>query len=283
MNKPWSFLPLLSRAVATVLGRGVLTRSASLEWRRAVLRLKRQSPANSTATASTTPTTSLVSGNYMHLSKGSGIGKTKACSWAGFTAIHFNVSDMWACELLFLLMKHLPADWSTCQLSDRAVCGNGIKTRMLDCVRSDGKSVDLKFCKEVSRVAFPRKAIFIFILLFEKDCVNNTLFSLAAGPGEEVADECFLCCGMSRQLPAVWLVTMVRVHPHLWVGRYVLVVLSAAVFPCYSSLALQVEVSHNKLLHKLFFARVTYEQPHGDLIVSDTKPAAHNFTAPIMF
>uniref|UniRef100_A0A4W6CEH6 Thrombospondin type-1 domain-containing protein 7A n=1 Tax=Lates calcarifer TaxID=8187 RepID=A0A4W6CEH6_LATCA len=35
-------------------------------------------------------------------------------------------------------------DWSTCQLSDRAVCGNGIKTRMLDCVRSDGKSVDLR-------------------------------------------------------------------------------------------------------------------------------------------
>uniref|UniRef100_A0A3P8VNT9 Thrombospondin type-1 domain-containing protein 7A n=1 Tax=Cynoglossus semilaevis TaxID=244447 RepID=A0A3P8VNT9_CYNSE len=40
-------------------------------------------------------------------------------------------------------------DWSTCQLSDRAVCGNGIKTRMLDCVRSDGKSVDLKYCKEL--------------------------------------------------------------------------------------------------------------------------------------
>uniref|UniRef100_A0A665WD16 Thrombospondin type-1 domain-containing protein 7A n=1 Tax=Echeneis naucrates TaxID=173247 RepID=A0A665WD16_ECHNA len=40
-------------------------------------------------------------------------------------------------------------DWSTCQLSDRAVCGNGIKTRMLDCVRSDGKSVDIKFCKEL--------------------------------------------------------------------------------------------------------------------------------------
>ncbi|XP_064856159.1 thrombospondin type-1 domain-containing protein 7A-like [Oncorhynchus nerka] len=41
-------------------------------------------------------------------------------------------------------------DWSTCQLSANAVCGNGIKTRMLDCVRSDGKSVDLKFCKELS-------------------------------------------------------------------------------------------------------------------------------------
>ncbi|KAK6491401.1 thrombospondin type-1 domain-containing protein 7A-like [Huso huso] len=40
-------------------------------------------------------------------------------------------------------------DWSTCQLSEKAVCGNGIKTRMLDCVRSDGKSVDLKYCKEL--------------------------------------------------------------------------------------------------------------------------------------
>ncbi|XP_069067932.1 thrombospondin type-1 domain-containing protein 7A [Pleurodeles waltl] len=40
-------------------------------------------------------------------------------------------------------------DWSTCQLSEKAVCGNGIKTRMLDCVRSDGKSVDLKFCEEL--------------------------------------------------------------------------------------------------------------------------------------
>nr|XP_020855680.1 thrombospondin type-1 domain-containing protein 7A isoform X4 [Phascolarctos cinereus] len=41
-------------------------------------------------------------------------------------------------------------DWSTCQLSEKAVCGNGIKTRMLDCVRSDGKSVDLKYCEELS-------------------------------------------------------------------------------------------------------------------------------------
>ncbi|XP_031644645.1 thrombospondin type-1 domain-containing protein 7A [Oncorhynchus kisutch] len=40
-------------------------------------------------------------------------------------------------------------DWSTCQLSERAVCGSGMKTRMLDCVRSDGKSVDLKFCEEL--------------------------------------------------------------------------------------------------------------------------------------
>lgn len=63
-----------------------------------------------------------------------------------------------------LLMKSLPADWSTCQLSDRAVCGNGIKTRMLDCVRSDSKSVDLKFCKEVGCAEFPVKATVILSL-----------------------------------------------------------------------------------------------------------------------
>ncbi|XP_061597146.1 thrombospondin type-1 domain-containing protein 7A [Cololabis saira] len=40
-------------------------------------------------------------------------------------------------------------DWSTCQLSENAVCGNGIKTRLLDCVRSDGKSVDVSFCQEL--------------------------------------------------------------------------------------------------------------------------------------
>ncbi|XP_078454669.1 thrombospondin type-1 domain-containing protein 7A-like [Lampetra planeri] len=38
-------------------------------------------------------------------------------------------------------------EWSTCQLSERAVCGQGSRTRMLDCVRSDSKSVDLKHCE----------------------------------------------------------------------------------------------------------------------------------------
>ncbi|XP_075922309.1 thrombospondin type-1 domain-containing protein 7A isoform X2 [Petromyzon marinus] len=38
-------------------------------------------------------------------------------------------------------------EWSTCQLSERAVCGQGSRTRMLDCVRSDSKSVDLKYCE----------------------------------------------------------------------------------------------------------------------------------------
>lgn len=55
----------------------------------------------------------------------------------------------------FLCYFVFHADWSTCQLSERAVCGSGMKTRMLDCVRSDGKSVDLKFCEEVCVLLFP--------------------------------------------------------------------------------------------------------------------------------
>ncbi|KAK6483033.1 thrombospondin type-1 domain-containing protein 7B-like isoform X2 [Huso huso] len=40
-------------------------------------------------------------------------------------------------------------DWSTCQLSDNAVCGQGTRTRLLDCVRSDGKPVELRYCKQM--------------------------------------------------------------------------------------------------------------------------------------
>lgn len=141
MIKSWSSA-ILSHAVGTVLGRGRLTRSASLEMGRCVLRPKRQSPANRTATASITPTTSPVRLHTLNM----------------VLVVH---EAAWLCELLFL-MKRLPADWSTCQLSDRAVCGYGIKTRMLDCVRSDSKSVDLKFCKEVGCVAFPIRATVLF-------------------------------------------------------------------------------------------------------------------------
>uniref|UniRef100_A0A8C4Q523 Spondin-like TSP1 domain-containing protein n=1 Tax=Eptatretus burgeri TaxID=7764 RepID=A0A8C4Q523_EPTBU len=40
------------------------------------------------------------------------------------------------------------AEWSTCQLSWRASCGPGIQTRLADCVRSDGCSVDLELCEQ---------------------------------------------------------------------------------------------------------------------------------------
>lgn len=64
-------------------------------------------------------------------------------------------------QVLNLLMQRLvsSSDWSTCQLSPNAVCGSGIKTRMLDCVRSDGKSVDIKFCEEV-RLWAPSVSVF---------------------------------------------------------------------------------------------------------------------------
>ncbi|XP_043550004.1 thrombospondin type-1 domain-containing protein 7B [Chiloscyllium plagiosum] len=41
-------------------------------------------------------------------------------------------------------------DWSSCQLSDNAVCGQGLKIRLLNCVRSDGKSVDSKYCEKMA-------------------------------------------------------------------------------------------------------------------------------------
>ncbi|XP_069791231.1 thrombospondin type-1 domain-containing protein 7B isoform X2 [Narcine bancroftii] len=40
-------------------------------------------------------------------------------------------------------------EWSSCQLSDKAVCGQGLKVRLLDCVQSDGKSVNLKYCEKM--------------------------------------------------------------------------------------------------------------------------------------
>lgn len=43
-----------------------------------------------------------------------------------------------------------PADWSTCLLSESAICGQGAKERQMDCVRSDGAVVEPSVCKEVT-------------------------------------------------------------------------------------------------------------------------------------
>ncbi|KAK2874094.1 hypothetical protein Q8A67_021247 [Cirrhinus molitorella] len=48
-----------------------------------------------------------------------------------------------------LKYSYVYSDWSSCQLSENAVCGRGIKTRLLNCVRSDGKLVELSMCKEL--------------------------------------------------------------------------------------------------------------------------------------
>ncbi|KAK3543975.1 hypothetical protein QTP70_032735, partial [Hemibagrus guttatus] len=38
--------------------------------------------------------------------------------------------------------------WSSCMLGEHAVCGEGSRSRLLDCIRSDGKLVDLSVCEE---------------------------------------------------------------------------------------------------------------------------------------
>lgn len=43
----------------------------------------------------------------------------------------------------------MPVEWSTCQLSENATCGQGVRTRLLSCVRSDGKSVGVDQCEQV--------------------------------------------------------------------------------------------------------------------------------------
>ncbi|XP_051957566.1 thrombospondin type-1 domain-containing protein 7B [Xyrauchen texanus] len=45
--------------------------------------------------------------------------------------------------------SYVYSDWSSCQLSEYAVCGRGIKARLLNCVRSDGKLVKLSMCEEL--------------------------------------------------------------------------------------------------------------------------------------
>lgn len=43
----------------------------------------------------------------------------------------------------------MPVEWSTCQLSENASCGQGVRTRLLSCVRSDGKPVSMDQCEQV--------------------------------------------------------------------------------------------------------------------------------------
>uniref|UniRef100_A0A672YXA7 Thrombospondin, type I, domain containing 7Ba n=1 Tax=Sphaeramia orbicularis TaxID=375764 RepID=A0A672YXA7_9TELE len=46
------------------------------------------------------------------------------------------------------------SDWSTCQLSENAICGRGLRLRLLDCVRGDGKTVEFQKCEEVTFTQF---------------------------------------------------------------------------------------------------------------------------------
>ncbi|KAM6984977.1 thrombospondin type-1 domain-containing protein 7B [Aplochiton taeniatus] len=48
--------------------------------------------------------------------------------------------------------QYYVSDWSTCQLSENAVCGQGSRSRLPDCVRSDGKLVEMTLCEEFGLV-----------------------------------------------------------------------------------------------------------------------------------
>ncbi|XP_045154839.1 thrombospondin type-1 domain-containing protein 7B [Echinops telfairi] len=39
-------------------------------------------------------------------------------------------------------------EWSTCRLSENATCGQGVRTRLLSCVRSDGRPVSMDHCEQ---------------------------------------------------------------------------------------------------------------------------------------
>uniref|UniRef100_A0A674ML26 Thrombospondin type-1 domain-containing protein 7A n=1 Tax=Takifugu rubripes TaxID=31033 RepID=A0A674ML26_TAKRU len=48
--------------------------------------------------------------------------------------------------------RYRVSDWSTCQLSEHATCGEGFRLRLLDCIRSDGKIVDSQKCEQLGLV-----------------------------------------------------------------------------------------------------------------------------------
>jgi hypothetical protein len=56
----------------------------------------------------------------------------------------------------------MPIEWSTCQLNENASCGQGVRTRLLSCVRSDGKPVSMDQCEQVTCLDWT----LIFMVLF---------------------------------------------------------------------------------------------------------------------
>ncbi|XP_062384557.1 thrombospondin type-1 domain-containing protein 7B-like [Sardina pilchardus] len=74
------------------------------------------------------------------------------------------------------------SDWSSCQLSENAVCGQGIKTRLHRCVRSDGEPAEMSLCAE-------RGPSDKLIISCEVSCPVNCLVS-AWSPWSECSHTC---------------------------------------------------------------------------------------------
>ncbi|XP_024099324.3 thrombospondin type-1 domain-containing protein 7B [Pongo abelii] len=76
-------------------------------------------------------------------------------------------------------------EWSTCQLSENAPCGQGIRTRLLSCVRSDGKPVSMDQCEQHNLEKPQRMSIPCLV-----ECVVNCQLS-----GWTAWTECSQTCG----------------------------------------------------------------------------------------
>ncbi|XP_077623950.1 thrombospondin type-1 domain-containing protein 7B-like [Crocuta crocuta] len=76
-------------------------------------------------------------------------------------------------------------EWSTCQLSENATCGQGVRTRLLSCIRSDGKPVGVDQCEQRNLEKPQRMSIHCLV-----DCVVNCQLS-----GWTTWTECSKTCG----------------------------------------------------------------------------------------
>ncbi|XP_064238873.1 thrombospondin type-1 domain-containing protein 7B [Aotus nancymaae] len=76
-------------------------------------------------------------------------------------------------------------EWSTCQLSENAPCGQGVRTRLLSCMRSDGKPVSMDQCEQRNLEKPQRMSIPCLV-----ECVVNCQLS-----GWTAWTECSQTCG----------------------------------------------------------------------------------------
>ncbi|KAM8933548.1 thrombospondin type-1 domain-containing protein 7B [Pelodytes ibericus] len=60
-------------------------------------------------------------------------------------------------------------EWSACQLSENAECGEGLRTRLSECVRSDGMTVKMSFCEQI-RLEHPIKLRIHCLVECDIDC-----------------------------------------------------------------------------------------------------------------